>query len=491
VSRRKEQASAARTKVKELRAQASAARAKVKELRVQVSAARSEIKELKAQLATSEAIREQQRAQLGKQQEQIETLGQEAHRQAAPFRVPDERRKPEGEKKRPGREKGHQGSYRKPPQPFEVTDTAEVPLDCCPHCQGPVNEVEPRVQFIDDVIVLRRRLRLTTYRGICPHCGRVHSTHPEQVSTATGAAGTHIGGRSLALAAVLNKQYGVTMRNTCGLLGLLGLSLSPGGLSQALDRVADKLEPYMQQVREGLRKSVAVNVDETGWWVGGLPRWLWAATSLHYTIYDIGSRASAMVTKILGDDFPGVLVSDCLSSYDPHPGTKSKCVAHHLRAIADAIKQAPGSEYLDKTKSLFKASIVLHDLRKDITDYAFVVAGVKRNLAALLDSKPLHPAEIAVQNRLLHQRPHLLTFLDIPGVEPTNNAAERALRPAVITRKVSAGNKTERGVRTFTTLKSLAVTCLQQHRSFPDLVAAAMSLGLPPPPPLVVKPDEP
>jgi hypothetical protein len=248
----------------------------------------------------------------------------------------------------------------------------------------------------------------------------------------------------------------------------------------------------MDQVRDGLRQSAVVHADETGWWVGGESRWLWDFTNDNYTIYRIGSRASAMVQEVLGDQFSGVLVSDCLSSYDPYPGRKSKCVAHHLRAIDKALKLAPDSEYLRNLKYLFKASIALHNLRQHMgEDYWLRVAAISGNLSAALDSKPLHPAEIGVQKRLVKQRPHLLTFLISPEVDPTNNHAERMLRPAISTRKASTGHKTLRGVRTFEILKSLAVTCRQQGRSFADLVGGVMSFDLPPPDPLFVKPAQP
>jgi hypothetical protein len=340
-------------------------------------------------------------------------------------------------------------------------------------------------------MVLLRRLRLTTYRGRCPQCGEVRSTHSEQVSTATGAAGTHLGWRALGLASELNKRHGVTMRNTCSILRGLGLSLTPGGLSQALDRVADKLEPYMQQVREGLRNSTVVHADETGWWVGGKSQWLWGYTNPLYTTYRIGPRSSDMVREMLGDSFAGVLVSDCLNVYDRHPGRKSKCVAHHLRAISQARELAPDSAFLREIELLFKATIVLDKARGDDCDFALHVAGANASLDRLLGGTYLHAAEIKIQNRLAKQRPHLLTYLDEPDVDPTNNLAERMLRPAVIARKLSAGSKTPRGVRTFEILKSLAVTCHQQGRSFAELVAGAMGLGLPPPAPLFVMPQEP
>ena len=419
---------------------------------------------------------------LARAEERIEKLQREGHRQAAPFRRPEKKRKTD--KAKPGRKKGHKPSYRKPPA--TVDEFADVPLDRCPDCGGPLHDLRPVEQIIEDIPpVTIRRLHLTTYRGRCDRCGTVCSTHPEQVSRAVGAAGTHIGRNALALAADLNKHYGITMRKTCAILHEhFGLQISPGGLSQALVRIAGKLRGPFGELQRKVRQAPAIYADETGWWLGGQSAWLWTFTSPDFTLYTIDNRSQHVIRRVLGDDFPGVLISDCLASYDPHPGRKSKCCAHHLKAISEAIGQAPGSEFLPAIRTLFKASIIWHGLRDelDTTRYTRQVADLERRLDELLEPPRGHPAEIRVRNRLAKHRPHLLTFLHLPGVDPTNNLAERQLRPAVIARKLSCGNKTLVGATSFEVLTSLAATCRQQGRSFSELVAGWLSLLSPPPP---------
>jgi transposase len=339
-------------------------------------------------------------------------------------------------------------------------------------------------------VVITRHIRLVTYRGHCPHCGPVHSTHPEQVSTAVGAAGTHLGRNALALAASLNKQFGLPMRKVCAILQQhFGLSLTPGGLSQALVRMAERLQAPYQQLQDAVRESDVIHADETGWWLGGKSAWLWVFTNPQLTLYAIDNRSQQVVRRILGDDYPGVLVSDCLASYDPHPGRKSKCCAHHLKAISEALEQAPDSEFLLNIRGLFKAAIMLHKLREDLGEdrYRDKVALLERGLDELLEPPRGHAAEIRIRNRLSKHRPSLLTFLHAAQVDPTNNLAERQLRPAVIARKLSCGNKTEAGKAAFEVLASLAATCRQQGQSFSELVAGTLSLGLPPP--LFLSPD--
>jgi transposase len=436
-------------------------------------------------LAQAQALIEELLKRNGDLERRLAALEQASHRQAAPFRRPEHKRKPESEKGKSGRRPGHEASYRPPPE--RIDDTARVPLARCPHCQGPVTDVRPVVQIIQDLVPVRvRSLQLTTHRGHCAHCGEVRSTHPAQVSTATGAAGVHLGPQALALSASLNKHHGLTMRRVWAIFAEhFGLRLSPGGLSQALDRIADQLAAPYAQLQQALRQSPAVHADETGWWVGGRSRWLWAFTCPLGTFYQIDNRSQEVIRRVLGDDYQGVLISDCLASYDPHPGLKSKCVAHHLKAISEALGEVMESEFLTAIKHLFKAAIVLHSLREDLPPerYAPAVAHLEQELDRHLAAPYALAPELRIANRLRKQRPHLLTFLHLPGVAPTNNLAERQLRPAVIARKLSCGNKTPRGQRTFEVLASLAATCRQQGRSFSEMVSDALRLAGPSPPP--------
>jgi len=359
----------------------------------------------------------------------------------------------------------------------------QVPLPQCPQCGGALTDVQPVTQVIEDLEVRVRRTRLTTHTGRCGRCGVVRSTHPAQVSTAQGAAGTQIGARAVGLAAFLNKDLKLTVRKSCALLKQFGLSLSPGGLTQALARASERLAEPFGQLQGELRASPAVHADETGWWLGGKGAWLWDFTTPTLTLYTIDNRSQEVIRRVLGDDYAGVLISDCLASYDPHPGRKSKCVAHHLKAIGAALERTPASFYLHEVRLFWQAALALHAQRPALepTDYAARRAHLERWLDRLLAEAGEDPDEQRIASRFRKQRPHLLTFLDNPAVAPTNNLAERQLRPAVIARKLSAGNKTDRGRRTFETLASLAATCHQRGADFAQLVAQAVALHTPNP----------
>lgn len=439
-----------------------------------IESLRAEIDRLRCEMARLRAENAALRETMGQLQERLEQLERQAHRQAAPFRRDEKHRKPPEQHGRPGRRPGHPGAYRV--QPDHIDASIEVPLTACPQCGGALRDVEPCEQFIEDLPPVRPHVtRLLTYTADCPACGPVRSTHPLQVSTASGAAGTHLGPRALALAAQLNKQFGLTTRTCVRVLHLLGgLRITPGGLVQALQRVAGKTEGWFQELLSSLRDQPAVYADETSWWVGGPGHWLWTFTTPLVTVYRVDeSRGRQVVLDTLGDSFAGVLVSDCLASYENLPYRMHKCYAHHLRAIAraaEAVRDGPEERriFFMRLRGLLKAAMVLKQLAAELPrgQVLRMREHLEQSADALLGPPRGDPEEERVAQRLRKRRHWLFTFLDHPGVEATNNRAERALRPAVIARKLSCGNKTPRGKRTWEILTSLAVTCQQQARDF-------------------------
>jgi transposase len=399
--------------------------------------------------------------------DQLDDAQRQAARQAAPFRRRDSKKIPNDRRKSPGRPKGHPGVYR--PVPEAIDEHIEVPLTACPHCGGAVADLETIEQFVEEIPPVRPWVtHLVTYRGQCSQCGEVQSLHPLKTSEATGAAKTHLGPRALALASTLNKQHGLTMRSVCRVLDqVAGLRLSPGGLAQAVQRVGRKAQAAYDALVSDVRRSAAVFVDETSWYVGGPGHWLWVFTTDTATIYRVeNSRGRDVVTDTLGTDFTGVLVSDCLATYDNVPYVTHKCIAHHLKAIAEA-RQRPDtkdSSYLDQWTLFFQTVIGIWRALPTMDAAEFVQR--RRHLDLWLDrllgAARTQPGDIVIQNRIKKQRDHVLVCLDKPAAEPTNNRAERELRPAVIARKLSCGNKTEAGKASFEVLASVATTCVKR-----------------------------
>ena len=440
-----------------------------------------EVEALRAENASLYQQLEVTTKRIAQLEEALEAALCAAHRQAAPFRIEPQKRAVAP--KRPGRKRGHPGAFRH--KPDYLDEDIEVGLCSCPHCGGTQFKDQHAIeQLIEDILPVRPHVtRLTTYRGTCVGCGQsVRSKHPLQMSLASGAAGVHLGPRALAVAADLNKAKGLPMRKTCAVLrDCFGLQLTSGGLSQALDRLAAKVKPQYDALATELRQAPALHSDETSWWVAGPGWWLWVFTTQLLTFYVVAqSRGRELLSDILGKDFGGVLVSDCLAVYDGATRLQQKCYAHHHKAIRKAKDLHPlqGEGFLCEVAALLRAAVALQQQKADFNLETFrdLRQALQCKAVQLLEPLRSEPNEEAVRNRLHKQRDHLFTFLDHDGVEATNNLAERQLRPAVIARKISCGNKTPKGAQTWQILASLAATCAQRATSFIAALARAAPL---------------
>jgi hypothetical protein len=432
-------------------------------------------------LAEAQAARiDELEARLAGVDARFEELERKAMRGAAPFARSDGKRSKAP--KRPGRKGGHEGAFRVRPEDDAVDRWIDVPLERCPGCGGaldPDTDAAIEQTIIEIPPAAPEIVRLTTHRNRCCGCGlRAASSHPLQMSSARGAAATHLGPRTLALAAALNKGLGLTMRKTCAALReLAGLTLTPGGLSQALARMATRLRPSHDALVARVRAQPVLHADETSWYVGRPGYSLWVMTNAAGTCYRIVPSRSKDAAEALLGGYPGVLVSDCLNIYDDLTPVQQKCYAHHLKKIAEALQGAgAGSAWLADLRGLLTGAMALKAVLPDMP--ADRIAAMRAALEASADrllAAPRDGPEERVRLRLAKQRDHLFTFLDHRDVDPTNNLAERQLRPAVISRKLSCGNKTDAGARTWEVLSSIAATCQQNGLSLVDEIVRQLT----------------
>jgi transposase-like protein len=276
------------------------------------------------------------------------------------------------------------------------------------------------------------------------------------------------------MAVLLNKHYSLPLRKVCGVLKhSFGLTLSGGGLSQVISRAARKFQGQYDELIERTRQSDVVYADETSWYVGGPGYWLWVFTTPTSTVYRIASsRGHPVAAKVLGSDFRGVLVTDCSTVYDKFPGPQHKCIAHHLQAIKkqlDKLTKRESPRYLESWKQLWKQVLELVAAREQVPAEEFAArrAEFETRADALLAQEPAGKCDHSVWTRMKNARKHLFGCL-WHGVDGTNNRAERVLRPAVVARKISCGNKTDPGARATEILLSILTTARQQSR---DLIA--------------------
>lgn len=413
-------------------------------------------------------------------------------RQAAPF----SREQPKKDPKPPGRRRG-KGLFRHREVPPEArqAETLHTPLSCCPECGDFLSGRREHEHFeVDLPPVVPRWRRYVTESGYCAHCKRrMHSRHAEQISLASGAAQVSLGPRAKALSSEMKHRLGVPYGKISDLFArAFGLPITPSALCQADQRLARRAEPLYEEIRAALRAAEAVHVDETGWRIGALSAWLWVFTGARLTLYAIDPRRShEVIVRVLGRDFAGVLESDCFSAYDHHAlaqWLQQKCFAHLLKDLSRLAREKRGGavRFARQVAVLLRAAIELkaQAQRLDLEVFCHRREEIELALDELIsETRRFRDRDNArLAKRLRKQRERLFTFLSNEEAEPTNNAAERALRPAVIVRKTGGCNKTASGARTHAILSSVLVTLRQQGRDAIEYLGTVLQApGAPPP----------
>lgn len=449
------------------------------------------IAELEAQLARERALNQKMQQQLERLQAEVEALKRAGRRQAVPFA----RRKLVEQPQKPGRKAG-QGSFKRRAKPSaeQVTCTQVVELSDCPECGSQLCEIRQHEQFVTDIPrVVPSITRYLTHSGYCGRCHkRVHAYHPEQTSPAAGAAGVLVGPQAKALAADLKHRLGVSYAKVSEALNdAFGLQVSRSGWCQADQRLAETAQPVYQGLVEAVRRSSVAHVDETGWQIGTLAAWLWVFTNREISVYVIrDNRSSDVVVEILGEKFLGTLVSDCFVAYDQKrlaDWLKQKCLSHllkDLKAIKDS-KAGPAVRFAQEVTAVLQAALALKADKPHLAASLFSqqARSLEERLDGLIDTqRQLKDADNArFAKRLRKHRPHLLRFLYLDELDPTNNQAERMLRPAVITRKTNGCNRTQAGADAHAILSSVLVTCRQQSIPIVDYLVKLQQFGHTPP----------
>jgi len=429
---------------------------------------------------------EETNARLAEENADLRAELRRGRRQAAPFSRDRKTKNP----KRPGRRPG-QGrfAHREKPGDSEPLETLAVGLVSCPLCgTGALEDVKVHEQYEVDLPEVRPRWRRYLFEsGYCRACRRrVRSRHPEQVSLATGAAGVVVGPRTKALAADLKHRLGIPLRKSAELFHTaFGLDVTASALSQANARLAERAEPTYAEIAIRLGEARSVGGDDTGWRIAGEGAWLWVFTSPEATLYAIDRRRSHEVAlEILGDDFEGVFTGDCAPAFDHHAlagWTQQKCLAHLLKDLRELEKKKSRGavRFARSTVAVLRDALQLAQDRDRLAPSTFrrKRRKIERRLDALISEERrfTDPDNARLANRLRKQRAHLFTFLTLDGVEPTNNRAERMLRPAVLTRKTGGCNRSPPGARVHEVLASLLVTLRQQNRDILGYLRAVLT----------------
>jgi transposase len=422
---------------------------------------------------------------------QLDEQSRRGKRQAAPFSKGTRVASP----KRPGRKPG-QGQFRRreAPEPEQLTEPPiDVPVaePACPACGG-----ELAHERVDDASVVDLpepiRPRVRAFRVAVCRCRRCGATargrHPELAPDQRGATAHRLGPRLRAAAHHLHYGLGVPVRKLPAILELLaGVRLTQGALTHdALRRAEGPVGAEYEALRHGVRRAPYVHTDDTGWREGGDPAWLMTFETDTATVYQVRSRhRNEEVREVIPADYEGVMIADRGTSYDAQElaGVRQqKCLAHVLRSLSEVLAKMSGKArwFAAKLKALLREALALwrENRAGPAQDFAGRARRLKAAIAAHLRDRALSDPD---NQRLLdgpgrcHDAGSLVRFLDEPTIEPTNNRAERALRPAVIARKVSQCTKNARGTVAFEAWTSVVRT-LARTKGGPALLDAIAGL---------------
>ena len=264
---------------------------------------------------------------------------------------------------------------------------------------------------------------------------------------------------------------GILVRRVPAVLKVLsGVELSQSAITQdALRRARGAVGDTYRRLRGSVRKSAVVHADDMGWRVGGESAFLMAFETDDVTVYHVRSRHdNEEVREVVPADYGGVMLTDRAGSYDARALSgvrQQKCLAHVLSSISKVVETevGKGRSFGKRLSELLREAMELRESQRrgEVADYAGETDRLRREVSHHLRDRPMPDRDNwSLQNELgwLDDRGNLLRILNELAIEPTNNRAERALRGAVIARKVSLCSRNEAGADAFSAFTSVIRT---------------------------------
>jgi transposase len=390
-------------------------------------------------------------------------------------------------RRKPGRKKGHPAALRPMPDHIDVHHDAPLPVDAagresCPHCSACLLDLEDRQRLVEDIVPAQVVVKCYhTRSGWCPSCRRqVESRAPEQPPPANLPHG-QLGINALATAMLLRIHHRLPFRQVTRVFAdLPELSISPGAIAQQVQRIARWLDGDYEKLVLQLRSSPHVHADETGWRTSGRHGYLWSASSPSLTVYHVDkSRAGKVIGNLLGRAFGGTLVSDFYSAYAKMDCKKQKCLVHLLRDLSESAEKSPAfasGAFFPQAKALIKQMLLLKSRWEKLTDrrYDAQVLQLEAKLQRLVSAEQVEAHARRLARRMARHQKELTAFLYDKDLQGTNNAAERALRPAVVARKISGGSRSKNGAKAWAVLCSLLRTADQQGKNLLETIKSML-----------------
>ena len=379
----------------------------------------------------------------------------------------------------------------------EITVNLEDTL--CPECGEQMEMKVEEASSIDVPVEPVRVIKLFTVQvGECPRCGRkVRATHPDLPADQFGATAHRVGPNVQAQALALHYHRGLSLRKVPGAIeDSTGISLTQSALTQQAGKLCAGHGPVgtaYRELREEIREAPVVNTDDTGWRTGGQPSFLMGFFTPLLAVFQIRKHHRHQeVQEVLGEDYAGMLGTDRGKRYEAkqlESIAQQKCLSHLLKNLSEVEKTKTGRArcFARDLKRTLREALELWQLYEtggmEFQEYRERGEEIENKLTHQLRDRPLRDADnrrLLKGIRMQHERGRVLLFLIEPEIEPTNNRAERGLRPAVIARKVSQCSKNEKGAGIFEAMKSVVTTlALRGHNVAKGLAALISGQSMP------------
>lgn len=402
-----------------------------------------------------------------------------------PPSVTKKRRRRKGGRKRGG-QPGHQGHGRTLLPREEVDEIVPVKPDVCDSCGHALKGEDDHPQRHQVVEIPPVQTRVTEYELHtlrCAHCDCLTEA-PWPAGVPRGAFGPRV----QALVGLLSGSYRLSKRLIEELLvDAFGVKLSLGTVCGLERQVSQAVADPVEEARRHVQQQGAANLDETGWREGGVKAWLWTAVSAWVTVFVVDAhRSRAVVRELLGSDFAGVLSSDRYSAYGHVSASDRQLCWAHLRrdfqAMVDrgGVSASIGRPLLKQSHIMFTWWHRVRDGTLKRSTFRSYMSRVRHRIEMDLwyGTQCGHEATAATCREIRKVQEALWTFVRCEGVEPTNNAAERALRHGVLWRKSCFGTDSLDGSRFVERLMTVRATLRQQRRNVLEYLTAACEANL-------------
>jgi transposase len=394
-------------------------------------------------------------------------------------------RRPRGKRRR-GAQPGHPGHSRPLIPVEEVDEVVVLKPDQCSSCHAPLVGDDPspfRHQVIEIPPIEPVITEYQWHQLVCPDCGETtRAPWPEGVPSGTYGPRVH------ATVALCTGSDRLSKRTTQqGMDDLFGVPMSVGTISQSEKLTTEVLAEPVEEARASVPEQPVAHLDETSWREGGKRAWLWVAVTPLVTVFVVRlSRGGQVARELLGEGFSGILVTDRYSAYNWYPVRwRQLCWSHLLRDF-EAIRGRGGASEEIGDALLAQAHQMFtwwHRVREGTlarSTFRSYMTPLRREVERLLEagSQCGVAKTEGTCREILKRREALWTFVPVEGVEPTNNTAERSIRPGVQWRKGSFGTQSEAGSCYVERMMTVVATLKQQKRHVLAYLVAAHEAAL-------------